>query len=231
MNSENKRILVVAAHPDDEVLGCGGTISKLSKSGSDVYIAILGEGITSRYDKRKDADLKLIEDLHEKSRRASKILGAKDLFMFSLPDNRFDTVPFLDIVKIIEKLIEELKPSVIYTHYGGDLNIDHKITSRAVITSTRPIKDRPVKDIYAFEVPSSTEWAFGQYQGGFNPTAFMDVSKTLNMKLKAMQVYDSEMDSFPHPRSSKGLNALAQYRGSSVGLEAAEGFEVVRKIN
>ncbi len=226
----NKKILIVAAHPDDEVLGCGGTIARLAKKGYDVYISILGEGITSRYNQREAADPKLVKELHKQSRQVTEILGAKDLFLYSLPDNRFDTVPLLDIVKIIEGLIEKVKPSVIYTHYGGDLNIDHQITSRAVLTSTRPVKNHPVKEIYTFEVPSSTEWAFGQYQGGFNPTVFVDVSKTLDIKIKAMEIYDSEMKSFPHPRSSKALNALAQYRGINVGLEAAEAFEIVRKI-
>lgn len=231
MKNINERILIIAAHPDDEVLGCGGTIACLSKKGHDVYISVLGEGITSRFNEREEADLELVKELHERSRLVSEILGAKDLFLYSLPDNRFDTVPLLDIVKMIEKLIEKVQPSVIYTHYGGDLNIDHQITNRAVITSTRPVKDHPVKEIYTFEVPSSTEWAFGQYQGGFNPNVFVDVSKTLDKKIEAMKIYESELRPFPHPRSPKALNVLAQYRGSTVGLKAAEGFEIVRKID
>ena len=226
----NKRILIVAAHPDDEVLGCGGTIARLAKKGHDVYISILGEGITSRFNNTEEADSKLVKELHKRSQQVADILGARELFMYSLSDNRFDTVPLLDIVKIIEELIEKVQPSVIYTHFGGDLNIDHEITNRAVLTSTRPVKSHPVKEIYAFEVPSSTEWAFGQYRGGFNPSVFVDVSKTFDMKIKAMEIYESESRSFPHPRSPEALDALAKYRGSTVGLRAAESFEIVRKI-
>ena len=142
-----KRILVVAAHPDDEVLGCGGTIARLAKEGHDVYISILGEGITSRIKKQNEADLQLVKKRHKQSQEVSESLGAKDLFLYSLPDNRFDTIPLLDIVKIIEDLIEKLKPTVIYTHYAGDLNIDHTITHRAVLTATRPIENHPVKEI------------------------------------------------------------------------------------
>lgn len=118
-------VLIVAAHPDDEVLGCGGTIARLAKEGHDMYIAILGEGITSRFKEREEAETELVKELHKRSRQVGELLGVKDLFLYSLPDNRFDTVPLLDIVKIIEDLVEKLKPSVIYSHCAGDLNIDH----------------------------------------------------------------------------------------------------------
>jgi LmbE family N-acetylglucosaminyl deacetylase len=223
-------VLVVAAHPDDEVLGCGGTIAWLLQERQDVYIAILGEGITSRYQQRARSDQALIEALHACSQQVAKSLGAKDLFMYSLPDNRFDTVSLLDVIKIIEELIERLQPQVIYTHHCGDLNIDHVIAHRAVLTATRPTLGHPVKEIYAFEVPSSTDWAFGQFQPAFRPNVFVDISRTLETKIQAMHLYESEVRAFPHPRSPETLRALATFRGSCVGFQAAEAFELVRSI-
>ena len=147
------KILVIVAHPDDEVLGCGGTIARLTGEEHDVYLAILGEGITSRYDKREQANQRIIKELQDRSRQVSKLLGVKELCLYDFPDNRFDTVPLLNIIKIVEKLINRFQPQTVYTHHGGDLNIDHVITNRAVITATRPVGNCPVKEIYAFEVP------------------------------------------------------------------------------
>src|SRR5437016_5786004 len=141
----NDRVLVVAAHPDDEVIGCGATIARLARECREVYIAILGEGMTSRCEKGEKADYNRVEQLHAASRQAAALLGAKDLFMHSLPDNMFDTVPLLDVVKIVEGLVGRLQPSVVYTHHGGDLNVDHCITSRAVLTATRPLAGCPVR--------------------------------------------------------------------------------------
>jgi len=225
-----KSVLVIAAHPDDEVLGCGGTIAKLAQEGHEVVVAILGEGGSSRYDERAAADEDLVKKLHEECRHVAKFLGVKDVFMHSFPDNRFDTLPLLDIVKHLEEVISEVRPEIVFTHHGGDLNIDHAITHRAVLTASRPTEGHPVREIYAFEVLSSTEWAFGQFQTHFNPNVFVDVSKTIKLSVKAMEIYESEIHHFPHPRSPQALESLARYRGSTVGLEAAEGFELVRKI-
>lgn len=226
----NKIILVVAAHPDDEVLGCGGTIARLTEEGHDVYVAILGEGITSRYDKREQADQGMIKDLHGRSRQTSKLLCVRELCLYDFPDNRFDTVPLLDIVKTVEKLISQSQPQIVYTHHCGDLNIDHVITHRAVMTATRPVENCSVKEIYAFEVPSSTEWAFGQFQPIFQPNVFVDIIATLETKIQAMQIYESEAQPFPHPRSAESFRAIAQRWGSVVGLKAAEAFELVRNV-
>ena len=223
-------LLVVVAHPDDEVLGCGATIVRLTQEGHEVYIAILGEGITSRYRQREQVDRSLVEALHASSRQVAEFLGARDLFLYNLPDNRFDTVPLLDVVKIIEELIDRLKPELIYTHHGGDLNIDHMVTHRAVLTATRPAKGQPVREIYAFEVPSSTEWTFGQLQPVFKPNIFMDISNTLETKVQAMTMYESEVRPFPHPTSPVALRASAQRWGSIAGVEAAEAFELIRAL-
>lgn len=222
-------ILVVVAHPDDEVLGCGGTIARMTDSGQDVAIAILGEGITSRYQELSKSAEKQVEALQERSRQVADFLGARNSLVYDLPDNRFDTVPLLDVIKMVEDLVERFQPEVIYTHHSGDLNIDHEIVHRAVLTATRPQVGQPVKSIYAFEVPSSTEWAFDEFSP-FQPNMFVDISATLETKIEAMALYESEARPFPHPRSPEALRALAQWRGSMVGGEAVEGFEVVRSV-
>ncbi|NOS67201.1 MAG: PIG-L family deacetylase, partial [Candidatus Peribacteraceae bacterium] len=180
-------ILVVAAHPDDEVLGCGGTIARLAAEGNRVSILILGEGISSRYENPKDADPALLKKLHEEAEKIGAFLGAEKVSLAKLPDNRFDTVPLLDIIKVVEKEIERVKPETVYTQHGGDLNIDHQLTFRAVLTATRPMKSSTVKRVYGYEVRSSTEWAFKQFAPAFTPTTFCDVSATVEKKIKAME--------------------------------------------
>jgi len=223
-------VLVIAAHPDDEVLGCGGTIARLAGEGRAVCIAILGEGVTSRYAQREEADQSAKHELQNRAKEAAKLLGVADLLTYQLPDNRFDTLPLLDIVKIVEQLIDRIHPGVIYTHHGGDLNIDHSITFRAVLTATRPLPGCQVKEIYSFEVPSSTEWAFHQLQPVFRPNVFVDISATLATKIQAAQAYESERRESPHPRSAEALQAIARRWGSVAGCEAAEAFELIRII-
>ena len=225
-----KNILVIAAHPDDEVLGCGGLIPRLAKEGQEVFIAILGEGHTARFPKPAQTAASHIKALQAQSHLVARTLQAKEVFHYSLPDNRFDSLPLLEIIKIIEELIESIKPVVIYTHHAGDLNIDHRLVNQAVLTATRPVKDHPVKEIYAFEVPSSTEWAFNQLALPFQPNVFVDISQTLSLKLKALSYYETEMRVFPHPRSPEAITANARRWGSVVGCEAAEAFELIRSV-
>lgn len=222
------RCLIIAAHPDDEVLGCGGTIARLAKEGYTVHIAILGGNV--RYQRRKEAGRNPMEELWNQSRAVAQRLSAENVFFGNLPGNRFDTVPLLDIVEMVESLVNNLHSYTIYTHCGGDLNVDHQITHRAVLTATRPMKGCPVKEIYTFEVPSSTEWAFGQFEPVFRPNVFVDITKTLEIKVQAMQLYESEARPFPHPRSPEALRAIAHRWGSIVGYEAAEAFELIRAI-
>lgn len=224
------KILVVAAHPDDEVLGCGGTIARYARDGHDVFVAILGEGETSRRSAGEQVDEQKLEALGANAKAAAKALGVSELITTHLPDNRFDSIPLLEVVKVVESLIDRLRPEVIFTHWAGDLNIDHVITHRAVMTATRGMTGGSVRELYAFEVPSSSEWAFGQFEGAFNPNVFLDISATLQHKLDAMNCYKSESRSFPHPRSREALTALAQYRGSASGLDAAEAFQLIRRI-
>jgi LmbE family N-acetylglucosaminyl deacetylase len=223
-------ILILAAHPDDEVLGCGGTIARRVEEGEQVYIAILGEGITSRYEEREEADQQLVDALEETSREVAELLGAKEVYSYDFPDNRFDTVPLLDVVKTIEDLIDEVQPEIVYTQHGGDLNIDHNIVYRATLTATRPMKECPVRKVYAYEVASSTEWAFQEFSPPFRPNTFVEIGDTLEKKIKAMQTYETEARPYPHPRSSKSLRAIAQNWGRTAGLQAAEAFELVRSV-
>ena len=224
------RVLVVVAHPDDEVLGCGGTMARLAREGHEVYLSIVAEGMTSRASVREAADRSQVDSLHARARQAAKLLEVKETFLHGLPDNRLDSVPLLDVIKVLEQLVQQLLPARIYTHHPGDLNIDHTVVSRAVLTATRPMQNFPVKEIYQFEVPSSTEWAFQQYGDGFHPNTFVDVSQTLETKVRAMACYESEARPFPHPRSSEALRAIAQRWGTVVGCNAAEAFQLVRAI-
>jgi LmbE family N-acetylglucosaminyl deacetylase len=219
--------LVIAAHPDDEVLGCGGTIARLAADGQPVHIAILGEGITSRSDRREDADAEAVAALRDRARQVAEHLGAQGFSAFGLPDNRFDTVPLLGVVKIIETLVDEVRPEVIYTQHGGDLNVDHAVTFRATLTAARPLAGAVVRAVYGYEVASSTEWAFAQFDPPFRPQRYVDISATLDRKIEAMQMYESEARPAPHPRSPDVLRALAARRGSEAGFLAAEAFAVV----
>lgn len=223
-------VLVVAAHPDDELLGCGGTAARLAREGHSVYMAILGEGITSRGARREDAKASALHSLADCSQSVAKLLGVKELSLHGLPDNRFDSIDLLDVIKIVEGLVDRWRPSVIYTHHGGDLNVDHQIVNRAVLTATRPVEGQPVKELYMFEIASSTEWAFQQMAPAFKPNVFVDIQDTLALKVEGMQLYESEARPFPHPRSPEALTAIAQRWGSVAGLKAAEAFEAVRVI-
>src|SRR5437588_8052315 len=211
-------VLVIAAHPDDEVLGCGGTIARLAREGHAVQIAILAEGITSRFHKREDANPDDLRRLHASSRSVAQLLGATGVSLHGLPDNRMDTVPLLEVVKIVEQLVERHQPEVVYTQHAGDLNVDHAVTYRATLTATRPLKGAPVKAVYAYEVASSTEWAFQKFAPPFRPNIFMDIGDTLERKIQAMQLYESESRPFPHPRSPDALRANAWHWGSVARL-------------
>ena len=223
-------ILVVAAHPDDEILGCGATMARLSTEGHTVRIAILGEGSTSRAAQREDADTAPVDELALASVAAGHEVGAAGVSLHGLPDNRFDRVDLLDIVKIVEGLVDEHEPSTVFTHHGGDLNVDHRLTHQAVLTATRPLPGQVVTEVYAFEIASSTEWAFQRFEPTFRPSYFVDVEGFLDRKLAAMAHYDAEVRPFPHPRSPEALTAIAQRWGSVVGRAAVEAFELIRLV-
>lgn len=223
-------ILVIAAHPDDEILGVGGTVAKHVDDGDIVYALILGEGQTSRKVCRDLTSQETILSLHEDSLRAAKVVGYQEVFFENLPDNRFDQVDLLDIVKKVEYYISKLQPRIVYTHHRGDLNIDHQYTFQSVLTATRPLEDNPVKEIYCFETVSSTEWNFSYGNNVFIPNMFVNVTNMLDKKKKAMQMYKSELCAPPHPRSIENLEICAKRWGSIVGKEYVEAFEMIRRI-
>ena len=224
------KTLAIVAHPDDEVLGCGGTIARHALQGDVVYCLILGEGITSRYNQREEASGRKLKQLKSEARQAAQLLGIKKIFFRNFPDNRFDTIPVLEIVKAIEEVKETLKPEVIYTHHQGDLNIDHQVTFKAVLTACRPLKGETAKEIYSFEIPSSTEWNAPRTQNYFMPNVFVDISDTLDKKIEALKAYNGELREYPHPRSPEVLRAIALRWGSATGCRAAEAFDLIRSI-
>ena len=230
----NIKILVVVAHPDDELIGLGGTINKLVNDyESIVNLLILGEGITSRLDKRNKNKWKKELEIHRKNIfNAKKIIGYKNVSIYDYPDNRFDSVDLLDIVKTVEKEKNNFKPEIIFTHHGGDLNIDHQITFEAVITACRPLPEEIVKSIITFETYSGTEWRANSDPKHFLPNMYVEISeKNLQAKIDGMESYEFEKRDFPHPRSSLALKITAQRIGILIGKNLAEAFQIIRNVN
>ncbi|MCA2879577.1 MAG: PIG-L family deacetylase [Microcystis sp. M046S1] len=224
-------ILVVAAHPDDEVLGCGGAIAKHTQNGDRVHILILAEGATSR---NLERDRQLFQSelsaLETAANQASKILGVNSLSLHDFPDNRMDSCDLLDIVKTIEQAINQYQPQIVYTHHAGDVNIDHQLIHQATVTACRPIPSQTVQTLLFFEIPSSTEWQTSGSALPFIPNWFVDISETLECKLQALKAYESEMRPYPHPRSLEAVEYLARWRAATIGVKAAEAFMLGRHI-
>ncbi len=225
-------VLVVAAHPDDEILGCGGTIVKHVKAGDKVLTSILAEGITSRSKERNREKHKTeLMNLRNAARIANDILGIQTLEFYDFPDNRMDSLDRLDIIKKIEELIEKHKPDIIYTHHAGDVNIDHRRIHEAVIVASRPIPNKHlIKQLLFYETASSTEWQVPGSAPPFSPNWYVDISDHLTQKIKALTIYKSEMRDWPHARSLKTIEYLAKWRGSNIGVDSAEAFILGRNI-
>ena len=221
----SKTVLVVAAHADDEALGCGGTIARHVAEGDSVYLVLMADGVNSRTG-ASEADMELRRSAAE---RAQKILGITEVQYLGFPDNRMDSIPLMDIVQVLEPVVQRISPSVIYTHHHGDLNIDHSRTQEAVMTACRPQPGCSVKEIYGFEILSSTEWATPQTKP-FTPTLYVDISAQFPTKLAGLEAYVEEMRSTPHSRSVAHVEVLAQHRGYSIGVQVAEAFVVYRMI-
>ena len=228
-----KKIMVVVAHPDDELLGLGATMNKLIKN-HDVttHVVILGEGITSRSGTR-DTQLweKELKKHQENIREAQKYIGYHSVNTYQFPDNRFDSVALLDIIKVVEKEKEDFNPDIIFTHNGSDLNIDHRLTFEAVITATRPMENERVKSIITFETPSATEWQASTNPRPFVPNMYVEVNEdNVEAKLSAMKQYEFEIRDFPHPRSVEALRIKMKAGGIEAGCNYAEAFHIVRLI-
>tara|TARA_R110000868_G_scaffold170528_1_gene405826 strand:+ start:153 stop:863 length:711 start_codon:yes stop_codon:yes gene_type:complete len=231
---KSKRILVVVAHPDDELLGLGATMHKLiNKYSCEIRAVILGEGLTSRADARDAEKWKSELDIHRGNiENARKKIGYVSVGIYDFPDNRFDTVALLDLIKVIEAEKRNFQPDIIFTHHGGDVNIDHQRTFEAVVTSTRPMKDETVNTIISFETPSGTEWRASTDPKHFIPNLFIEIEEDgLQAKIEGMESYEFEKREYPHPRSPEALRIQAQRWGIVVGKKYAEAFSVVRIIN
>jgi LmbE family N-acetylglucosaminyl deacetylase len=221
----SKSILVIVAHADDEVLGCGGTIARHVAEGDAVYIIFMADGVGSR----GNAQSAELQRRNEARDAALKILGVTEWHVLDFPDNRMDSVPLLEVVQALEPIVSKIQPERVYTHHHGDLNVDHRVTHQAVLTACRPLPGSSVREILVFEVISSTEWATPGL-APLIPNAFVDISEYLPKKLEALAAYELEMRAAPHSRSVGHVESLARHRGNSVGVEAAEGFEVVRWV-
>lgn len=229
----NKNILVVVAHPDDELLGLGATMHRLIHEFScKVRVIILGEGITSRSDVRDPQQWEKELEIHRSNiHSAQEAIGYHSVGIYDFPDNRFDTVALLDIIKVIEKEKEQFNPEVIFTHHGGDVNVDHQRTFEAVVTSSRPLEHEKVKTIITFETPSGTEWRASTDPRHFTPNFFVEVNEEgLSAKIKGMESYEFEKRAFPHPRSPEALKIQAQRWGVAMGKDLVEAFSIVRAI-
>ena len=220
-----RTVLIAAAHADDEALGCGGTVAKHAAQGDKVFTVFMADGVTSRINSNT-AD-------HSSRRMAAEnaksILGICRNYYLDWPDNRLDSVAMLDIVQGLEPIIQELQPDIIYTHHHGDLNIDHRLTHEAVLTACRPSPGSTVREIYTFEVMSSTEWA-NPSLAPFLPNHFVDISGFLGTKRRALEAYRQELRPAPHSRSIDHMEHLARHRGHSVGFDAAEAFVAIRTL-
>ena len=216
------RILVVAAHPDDEVLGCGATIAKHVQNMDEVQVLFLADGFSSRTD--------LCASRHQAASQAANFLGCCVPIFLNFPDNQLDAIPLLEIVKKIEATIQDFRPNIIYTHHIGDLNIDHQVSHRATLTACRPQPNFCVKEIYSFEVPSATHWQSFSMGKVFNPNYFIDIANVLARKMQALEYYEDEMHQYPHARSVEAVESLAKFRGSIVGIRQAEAFVVERLL-
>lgn len=221
----SKTVLVVAAHTDDEALGCGGTIARHVAEGDTVYAVFLADGVTSR----PDATAEELEQRNAAAEKAHDILGITEVYMLGFPDNQLDSVPLLDIVQKLEGVFNRVRPEIVYTHHYGDLNVDHRVTHQATLTVARPVPGSSIQQIYTFEVLSSTEWNTPGLNP-FIPNVFVDISGYLKTKIIALSAYEHEMRKEPHTRSLANARRLAKFRGGCVGVSAAEGFALVRSI-
>ena len=227
------RTLVVAAHPDDEVLGCGATMARIASKGGIVQSIFLADGESSRFLASEISSPKVIEKILSRraaANSAATILGNLPPKFFDMPDNRLDVVPIIEIAKIIEAEIALFKPSRVFTHFSGDLNVDHQKVHEAVLVATRPQGDSSVQEVICFELPSSTEWRPPGTGLAFSPNLFISVEGFENQKFSALAAYEAEMRAFPHPRSTEAILALMKWRGASSNLALAEAFTLVRGI-
>jgi LmbE family N-acetylglucosaminyl deacetylase len=221
-----ERVLVLAAHPDDETLGVGGTIVRHLNQGDAVRVVVLTDGVTSHHNVK--------EPQRQAARSAMLVLGVEDLHLEDLPDQRLDSLPLLEVIRVIEKHARDFEPTVVYTHHRGDSNQDHRVVFEASLVAFRPKPSSSVRRLMCYEVPSSTDWGPPFEDWAFLPNVFVDIRDQLDQKVVAFEQYSSthrsEVMPYPHPRSLESVRLFAKARGSSVGFEAAEAFVLVREL-
>lgn len=225
-----KRVLVSIAHPDDEVLGCGGTIAKHVSKGDEVFCICMTDGVGARILKKKSKD---VSERKKAALAASKKLGFiwLDDYCANFPDNGLDSIKLLEIIRVIERAKLKVNPHIVYTHDSNDLNIDHKLVSDATMTAFRPHEGEICESIFAIEIPSASDYGSYKNSSNFNPNYYVDISQTWTKKFNALKCYGKEMKKYPNSRSFKGLKILAEYRGTQVGIKKAEAFKILRQIN
>lgn len=219
-----KKILVIAPHPDDEVLGCGGTIAKHSKKGNKVYLCIVTKAYTP------DWSEEFIKNRPKEIEKANKILGIQKTYFLDFPTAKLDIVPQKELNDSISNIVKEIKPEIVFVPYEGDLSQEHRLIFEATLVATRPKPESFVKKSLCYETLSETEWGRGFTKRLFIPNVYVDISDTLKNKLKAMQAYKSELQKSPHPRSLEIIKTLAKKRGSEAGIKYAEAFLLIREI-
>lgn len=227
----NSRVVVVAAHPDDEVLGLGGTIARHCANGDTVNIVFLSDGVTGRdsvYDPKKRADG--IEARREGARQAAKLLGVGEIEFIEYPNLRMDRESVLEVTQVIERCFKKWSAEIVYIHNSSDTNIDHQVCFKASMAACRPVPGSTIRSIRCFEVPSSTEYSVPNLGVTFVPNLFVEIEEFWNVKLASLKCYDSEMRPYPFPRSVEVIEAMAICRGASVGIKKAEAFCEIRKI-
>ncbi|MEG0075285.1 MAG: PIG-L deacetylase family protein [Eubacterium sp.] len=221
------KILIIAAHPDDEVYGMGGTIAKLNRAGNEIYVLIVTEGCSTQYVGNKDIILKK----QKEAQIAGEILGIKAVMFSNLPDMKLDTVSHVAVNQVIEDAIRKIKPAIVYTHHRGDVNKDHRIVYESTMVAVRPIYTQCVKKILCYAVPSSSEWNADLVETTFHPTVFEEIDPFYGLKQRAIESYGTEIRAFPHPRSLKYVDIFDRAMGLKVGLKRSEGFQLIREIS
>lgn len=222
-------ILVFAPHPDDEVMGCGGTITRHIAEGDIVYVCIVTRGKPPVYNHSPEILEKLPHDLYDEIEESHSVLGVKKTYYLQFPAVMLETVPRYELNRKISELINKIKPNVVYIPHFGDMQKDHALTSEAVMVAARPKGDCAVQAIYSYETLSETEWNIPHVANIFIPNVYIDISKFLNKKFEAMKCFRSQLCEFPNPRSIQAIMALAKFRGSTMGADAAESFMLIRE--
>lgn len=222
-------VLVIAAHPDDEVLGVGGTIARLAKEGKSVTVLIVSDGSSAQYSSDPDIS-RILKAKEEETKNCAETLGVKEVIYGGLPDMKLDTVAHIEINKVIENVIQKLNPDTVFTHFWGDVNADHQNVYKSTLVAVRPVLGQAVKRLICYRVPSSTEWTPCKPDSMFVPNLFVDISEVADIKYDAFEKYSTELRDYPHPRSVRYLRETDIANGLQVGLKCAETFMLLREI-